>query len=66
MLSCELSQNRVHVTVSQWCTVGTQILGTGILTGDPWMPIPGGPISPGAPWRPGSPLSPYEGYKAFS
>lgn len=40
---------------AQW---EAQIVGTGILTGDPWIPIPGGPISPGAPWRPGSPLSP--------
>lgn len=42
-----------------------QILGVGLLTGDPWMPIPGGPISPGAPCTPGSPLSPCERYKAF-
>lgn len=48
---------------AQW---EAQILGVGILTGDPWTPIPGGPISPGAPCTPGSPLSPWERHKAFS
>lgn len=55
------------IAVAQWWTVRSPNSGccVGLLTGDPWMPIPGGPISPGAPCTPGNPLSPCERYKAF-